>query len=484
MIKKTWLFGIILVIPILGFVVAEGIQIYFNSELHSTLRELYPQTDEASISQMTIDRLCENPIPELQEICSTNENLNLMSISALGAGTVGITLLLIIWFAGIISRSNRKLLLIIFKPGLYLTAIILIGLILVYAALAMGAIYYGESMLIRRIHIGIIAVIGFGALSGVLVVAKNTFSLLKKAQTFVIGINILRNDAPKLWKQVEDIANQLGALSPKHIVIGLDPIFFVTEADVVCLSGNLSGRTLYCSLPLSRILSLSEFSSVIGHELGHFKGLDTKFSKSFYPIYRGTTSAIFSLQAAGGDGSASIALLPAIAILSYFLECFSVAESRISRDRELSADKEGANITNPITMSTTLVKVHVFYGIWNTIQQAAGEALREGKAFINVSKTYAEIALNQANPDVLDGIAETQLSHPTDSHPPLCIRLEALGIMLKDIVNVSLDVNPSNPAINIIDEAEKKEEEISGAYQAILAKRLGIDLNELTESNT
>ena len=34
------------------------------------------------------------------------------------------------------------------------------------------------------------------------------------------------------------MANQLGALSPDQIVLGLDPNFFVTEADVVSIDGK------------------------------------------------------------------------------------------------------------------------------------------------------------------------------------------------------------------------------------------------------
>jgi Zn-dependent protease with chaperone function len=124
----------------------------------------------------------------------------------------------------------------------------------------------------------------------------------------------------------------------------LDPNFFVAEGEVICLSGRLNGRTLYCSLPLCRILSEEEFTSVIGHELGHFKGQDTKFSERFYPIYRGTASSLAALQAAGREGSGSVALLPAIAVLSYFLESLSVAESRLSRDRELAADQTASTV--------------------------------------------------------------------------------------------------------------------------------------------
>jgi Zn-dependent protease with chaperone function len=472
-----WLFGLILGIPLLGLAVAEGIQAYFNSELRSVIRKQYPNADQAAIAQITLDRVCEKPDAELRDICGTNANLNLMSAGAVGAGALGLVLVLAIRVAGSIARKRRRLLLYLFKPGLYLTAVVLIVLVAIHAALAISAIYYGESVLIGRIHIGIIAAIGLGALAGVVVIARSVFSLVRKAQTPVIGVSLSRAQAPELWSRVEQIAEHLGALRPQSIVVGLDPNFFVTEADVICLSGTLSGRTLYCSLPLCRILSGREFSAVIGHELGHFKGLDTKFSESFYPIYRGTASAIGALHETGGEESAaSIALLPAIAILSYFFECFSVAESEISRDRELAADQAGARVTDSATMASALVKVHAFSGLWSGLQSAAADALKEGKAFVNASKAYADMVASSAKPDALVGITDARLTHPTDSHPPLGVRLGALGVTLDEVSMASLTVSPADPAIELIPEFERKEEEISGTYQAILAQRLGIDL--------
>jgi Zn-dependent protease with chaperone function len=481
--KKFWLFALILGIPLIGFAVAEGIQAHFNSQLRSALRERFPEQSEAAISKVTFDQICIKPSPELRDICQTNWNLNLMSSASIGSGAVGLALLLMIRLAGNVSRTNRTLLLMVFKPGLYITAIILIGLIIVNASVAIGAIYYGESILINRIHVGIMAIIGIGALGGISVMAKNLFSLVRNAKTFVIGASVTREEAPELWRIVDNIADRLNALRPQQIVVGLEPNFFVTEADVVCLNGNYSGRTMYCSMPLSRILTTSEFSSVIGHELGHFKGLDTKFSIGFYPIYRGTVSSIALLHETGGEGSASIALLPAIAILSYFLECFSVAESRISRDRELAADQVGASITDAATIGTALVKIHAFSGLWNALQDAAKEALQKGKAFTNASKVYADAVAEQANIKVLDGIAETHLSHPTDSHPPLGVRLESLGITVKGVSGAALVVSPSEPAISYIDRYEQKEEEISGAYQMILANQYGIDVDAQIENS-
>jgi Zn-dependent protease with chaperone function len=476
MVNRAWLFGLLLGVPLVGMAVAEGIRWHLTNELRSAFRAQIPEATEQELAQVTLDRICEQPHPELRELCATNGTLKLMRGAALGSGVVGLVLLLLIRVAGQLARDNRKLLVVLFGPGLRLTAITLIVLVLVHAAVAIGAIYFGESILIGRVHFGIIAAIGVGAVVGVVAMARHTFQLVRKAQATVIGNALTREQAPELWARIDDTAQRLGALQPDHVVVGLDPSFFVTEADVTCLSGELQGRTLYCSLPLCRILSREELVAVIGHELGHFKGQDTQFSEHFYPIYRGTETSLASLQAVGGEGAAAIALLPAMAVFSYFLESFAVAESRLSRQRELAADEAGASVTSPRAIATALVKLHAFSGVWNPLQDAAVSQLREGKAFVNVSRTYAEAVGHGASPAALEGLDQGHLSHPTDSHPPLSERLESLRLTINDVATDALAVAPAEPAIREIRDAEKHEEEISDAYQAILARHLGIPL--------
>jgi Zn-dependent protease with chaperone function len=276
---------------------------------------------------------------------------------------------------------------------------------------------------------------------------------------------------------VEEAAQRLGSLKPDHIVVGLDPNFFVTEADVASLSGSLKGRTLYCSLPLCRILSVEELTSVIGHELGHFKGQDTKFSRYFYPIYAGTVSALATLHATQ-QGFSSIPMLPAIAVLSYFLESFSVAERRLSRERELEADRVGASLTSPRALASALVKLHAFIGLWEGWEGIIAALMRQGIALENISQGYADLVLQNARPEALQGIAEGRLAHPTDSHPPLAVRLQSLQIGLDDVANDALAVRPPQAAITLIPDAEKLEEEISQVYCLLLARRLGISVGK------
>jgi len=259
------LFVLLLAVPIVGLGVAVAIQAHLNSELRSALRREYPDASAERLAKITLTRVCEQSRADFPDLCETNDNLNLMKQGAIGAGIVGLLLLMLIRVAGTLARNNRSLLASIFKPGLYLTVLVLTGLVMTHAAVAMGAIYYGESALINQIHVGIILAIGLGAVVGIFAMTRSAFSIIRNAESFVIGQALTGEEAPSLWKHIDETADRLGALRPQHVVVGLDPNFFVTEANVVCLSGKLTGRTLYCSLPLCRILSKSEMTSVVGH---------------------------------------------------------------------------------------------------------------------------------------------------------------------------------------------------------------------------
>lgn len=478
MAHRLWLLCVLLALPAIGYGVAGGVQSHFDSELRSAIHKQYPDVSADRLNKLTISLACQRDRADLSEICSTNDGLVLMKHGALGAMAAGILLLLLIKSVGFLTRSNRTLLVLAFVPGLYLTTLMLVGVILVHAAIAIGIIYYVTAVFLGIIPTGILLAIGVGAAVGVLAMARATLSVVRKSETYVVGSELSREDAPLLWSHVESLATKIGALHPQHIIIGLDPNFFVTEAKVVCLSGTISGRTLYCSLPLCRILSKDEMSAVVGHELGHYEGKDTKFSKRFYPVYRGTTEAIASLRAAGGEGIHALALIPAIAVLGYFLQCFALAEHRLGRERELAADKVGAAVTGPSVMATALVKVHAFTAYWGTLQEAAVAALKQGKIFVNASKTYAETCAENAGPSALQGIADSHISHPTDTHPSLDARLKNLGMSLQDVSAAALDIPPPDAAIEYVTNHEAKEEKISESYQVLLAQNLGVSLNE------
>lgn len=397
---------------------------------------------------------------------STDFFPTLMRRVSLGTAVLGLLLLGIIRLAGWAAARSRERLVLLFRPGLYVTVFSIATLVLVHAGIAVAIpLYYFFA--ISLLPVPLIAVIGSAAM------IRGLFKLIQNQEIEVLGVNVDPNKAPRLWEHVHRIANRMGALRPKHITVGLGPGFFVTEATVKCLDSGITGRTLFCPLPLARILTVQQFSSAIAHELGHFKGADIAFGKKFYPIYHGTSAALQSVASSYGGGLITIS---PIGILIFFMETFAFAERRLARARELAADDEGAKVTDARTMAVALVKQCLFIPASISLYFRVIKGLRARSMFINLSRFLTEEMGNALTPERLEGVAETEVMHPVDSHPPLRARLEALGVTMEEVSEESLMIDVSDPAIGLIDDAESLERQITIAVQQRIAERLGIDM--------
>lgn len=423
------------------------------------------------LQMLPLQAVCSDP--ELSNAwtgCGDVQAVELMSAGAVGGALVGIALVGLIGLAGRLCRSSRRLLLALFGPGLHVTILILIGLIFLHAALAMGSIYYGEGEFLGRIHFGIVIAIALGALAGVVGMVRGIAGIVHTATTTVVGKKLDLDGNEPLAKFLQDLTRRVGTSTPNNVVVGLNPNFFVTEAHVKCLDGTLIGRSLYISLPLSRILTKSEMAAVLGHELGHFQGRDTEFSQKFYPIYRGTADSLAGLSANVGDGARATAIVPALWTLAYFYDCFAAAETRLGRERELEADAVGARATSPRIIATALLKVCAFAPLWEGVYDQMREAISQHRQFINVSAYWAA-AINtlQDRNSVFDGIDARHLMHPTDSHPPLGARLEALHFSLPDLAADALQTAPAHAGIELITGHEALEKELTDVEHLLLA---------------
>lgn len=466
------LFIAVLIIPIVGLFVSEGIQSKLNFELRESFHSQYPDASPEEIAKMSVDRLCDHPIPEISELCRTNRILNMISVFSFGTGILGIVLIGGIWFAGRRAQGYRESLLKIFKPSMYLVLACLSLLIILSGAIAVGSLYYGQVFVLGRVYIYVVTIVGIAAALGAGAIVKQSFNIVKKVSTSVVGVAVTEESSPRLWQLVREVAAKIGSLQPEQIVVGIEPNFFVTEAEVTCLSGKFTSRTLYCSLSLARILTIPEFTSIIGHELGHFKGLDTRYSKDFYPIYRGTINAIASLEETGGNGFASIALAPATMVLTYFFDCFATAETKIARERELLADQQGVNVSSSIDAGAALGKVDAFAWIWNELVRNNIDRLPRGQADSNLSVAFAERVARERKVEVLEGIGWAKTIHPTDSHPPLGVRLKDMSVSLEELSDRILDVVPTEPAISLFSDAELKERELTESLLAPYSQRI------------
>ena len=226
-------------------------------------------------------------------------------------------------------------------------------------------------------------------------------------------------EAPELWQTVKMAAERVGTAPPDRILIGMKLNFYVTELAVRHDSGRVEGRTLFLSLPGLRQLELEEVLSVIGHELGHFVGEDTRTTREFYPLTLKTNATMFILARSGWVGWSGLFSL------SFFSSCFGAVVQAVSRHREFEADRVAAALTTPATAGRALLKIHVL-----------NEAFRLGVGGTGAQRLQAPFDTPMAGyirehlawkTDFWTRLFEQRAPHPLDSHPPLRERLDALG---------------------------------------------------------
>jgi Zn-dependent protease with chaperone function len=425
--------------------------------------------------QFSLESVCTDSQVAVESTCQTYQHVQWLQKASILALIAGLGLLLAIFLGARVASSSRSLLLTIFSPGLKVVLLTLFTLILVQGAVATYGAYIFEATIVHRVHFFLIGGIGLGALLGAVAMIKAGFAMSRQASTSVLGKTVPEEAEPQLWKFVREIAARLGANPPQNIVLGLEPNFYVTSADVVVYPGanKQLHETLYISLPLMRILSCDELTAVIGHELGHFRGEDTKFSLKFYPIYAGTGQALAALENQSEAGARALALLPASAILSFFMEQFAQAERALGRHRELEADKAGASVSSGRALATALLKIGVFSPLWASIRAAMVEALNQGKAYPNVSTLYAEVVASSGKPELFDDAAVTPIAHPTDTHPPTGVRIQALGLSVAELRDRTLAIDVAATSANLLTNPTAIEEELTDVEHRVLLE-LGI----------
>jgi Zn-dependent protease with chaperone function len=463
------LLSIVLAVPLLGFATAVGLELRLDAAVQRGLHRGMPEVPMAKIATVGAVRFCSQDHHAIPALCGVVSQLEFVWYASLFSIVVPLVLIFGIGFAARRAYGNRALLFAVFVPGFYLTAALVVVLVALHTAIALWSIWLISSLRSGLLPLGWMFMLAIGGIIGVVAIVRSVIEILAGAIADAPGVPITPEQSPRLWALVNDVAARMNALPPQHIVVGTDPRFFVIDARVRTLTGAmLTGRTLYCSLAMSRILTVDELQGIIGHELAHFAGEDTKFSVRFYPIYHGIGASLHRLRSEGGLGFFSqVARWPARVIFSWFLAAFMFAEREDSRTRELMADQAGARVTSAESFATALVKVHAF-DVCARDDEEAVEALQAGEVMPNESLLFATRAVQNAAPDILEELGDTHTAHPIDDHPPLAQRLAALGITLEQVSNDALQVNPESSAIQLITDHEPLELAITEARQFIL----------------
>lgn len=452
-----------LVIPAIGY----GVSFWIISDINS---------DFATRGIPSYQVICASDAAltdaEVSAFCNDIWPTNFLGTISILAGLIGISVPLMYMLAAYYAGQNRARLAAVFPPLIKLSIFVVAATVLIQGAILTYAAYLLESYAIGRVHFYIIGAIGIGALIATWQLFQVSFSVGEKLTTHAVGSAVTADSAPGLFEFVRGLADKLNAKAPDNIVVGLDPTFFVTSCDVDLIGKEtrLSGETLYLSAPLCRLMTQSELAAVVGHELGHFRGDDTVYSLRFAPVYAGLGNALGAIAREGG-GISSLAKLPAISMLKFMYETFAMNEATISRERELAADEAGVSATSPMDLATSLVKVTLYSELWGRAIEHNVDRLSQGRVTRNLSRVFQDSAKfdveQESLEEIMNSVLDELISHPTDTHPTLGVRLSNIDVDPALITRDKLLV-PGAPAVELIEGYGAIEEDLTTLEHKLL----------------
>jgi hypothetical protein len=118
-----------------------------------------------------------------------------------------------------------------------------------------------------------------------------------------------------------------------------------------------------------------------------------------------------------------------------------------------------------------LLKVGLYVPMWRPTVQTAIKLLDDGRAFKNLSETYAQMSVEHGAKDPAEqikAVAGQAMAHPTDTHPTTRERITALKL---DLAAIPLDqVSPAPAGDSALQLASLSaiEEGLSQTYQHVL----------------
>ena len=328
----------------------------------------------------------------------------------------------------------------------------------VQGALLVALSFWVTALWFNVYVIKLIVVVGILVLIAVGILLKAMFKRVS-TEFEVEGHVISRNQDMPLWPELERICHKLGTEPPDQVIAGINDNFFVTEHPVTVGEEIYRGRTLFVSLSLLKQLNGAEADAVLAHEMAHFSGNDTLFSRRISPLLVRYDTYLNALQEGG-------VTLP----IFYFMLCFrgmyELSLGKLSRQREYRADRLATDTTSPEDMAGALLRISAYSTYRDSVQE---ELFREQQALeaANVSERIEAGFADYAVTFLQDpAVEQMQTSHPFDSHPPLNERLAALGVPLSDAQAEALLAEPGDGSwFHNIRHAAKLEREQWHAFE-------------------
>lgn len=459
-------------IPGIGYLGSVGLDAYHNNDFENTMRKILgnEKVNSSNAKVATLDFACANRSQITGDAkkfidyhCELSENLsNFQSFCLIFMATISVSLLMFA-LLGWITKLNRLAHLLVFKMGTYIFMLLVCGIVAANGAIFVLGSYFLPSYFFGYFSPKLTIICGLAALLVVFQICKHSLMLIKGTTLFVPGKRIYPADHPLIWEEIRKTADLLGINPPDNLIVGLEPNFFVTENEIESFDGIVKGRSLFLSLSIMKSLNIEELRAIILHELGHFKGFDTMYSKFYNPTFKRLRNAKILTQT--GEGFGSLGALPVFFLVEFFSLCFLTSHFHHNRSREENADDLAVKFTSANHFSAALFKTISVGEFWGLANDSIVSLCKENKSLVSIPE-YLKNCFSRFEPLKLQQIigSESQ-THPFDSHPVYSERIQRFGLKIQD---VKITVDTAN-SISLITENIKLEEQLTDIrYRSLL----------------
>ena len=431
-----------------------------------------PSLDAAARAEATafyqatpVSAVCRGGTPQLDELAAGLDELcsdysQLFWMRRIGIACLAIGLLAFLFASGCVALSlaSQQTLYMSFLVGWHVLKAASLLQAIGQGVLAVGLSYWVTAIWFESYYPKLIAIAAFAALAALWLIVRAIFKRID-ATPAVDGVLISQAAAPRFWTHVRDMCRKVGTEPPAQIVAGVDDNFFVTENPLTVNGQPFEGRTLFVSFSLLRFMEKLEADAVLAHEMAHFSGQDTLFTKRMTPLLSRYVEYLRALHEGGLSR-------PIFHFMLFFWALFQLSINRMSRLREFRADRIAADATSPAHMGRALIKVSAYSSYRNRIEQALfSENARQENLDI-AGRVSAGFASYVASPNLLGDLGGVSFPHPFDSHPPLNARLAAVRAPIVPSHYPRLLTSPvADTWLNDIDDAAGMEQQLWQAYE-------------------
>ena len=239
------------------------------------------------------------------------------------------------------------------------------------------------------------------------------------------GIELRREDAPRLFLLIDKIRNALGTPAFHHVLIVNELNAAVVQVPRLGVFG-WQRNYLLLGLPLMLTFTPAQFRAVLAHEFGHLGRQHGRFSCWIYRA-RVTWWRLLQEMTARKHWASFVFTR----FLTWYAPFFNAYSFVMAREQEYEADRNAARLVGPHCMKDTLASLAVVGGLlresfWPSLEQRNREAATPPETYLHDLAGAMQAPAHRERAQALFGEALREQTGYADTHPSLADRLAAL----------------------------------------------------------